>query len=116
MVHGLNFRLNLEGEWKKLGFYTTRFADATDPVLAEDAVLEQFRQSSKCLDLMAAALNSDDDPPIINAEDVEEVEERTGVGEQLHGLAFYNESDKENAEPDAPPNAGGADAPPASVS
>jgi hypothetical protein len=34
-LHGKNFFLNLDGEPKKLGFYTTRFVKAANPEEAE---------------------------------------------------------------------------------
>lgn len=49
IIHGRNFRLNLEGKWEKMGFYTPRLADASDPLLAEhkvsrfDGRVAQFR-------------------------------------------------------------------------
>ena len=43
LIHGRNFRLNIEGKWEKFGFYTPRFAEASDSILAEQAALEDFR-------------------------------------------------------------------------
>lgn len=100
IIHGRNFRLNLEGKWEKMGFYTPRFADAADPLLAEHTALEDFRQSTKYHDLMEATLNSVDDSPMLCGEDIEEVRPGTDVGEQPVGLALYNESDDPLAEPD----------------
>ncbi len=40
MIHGRNFRLNLQGKWDKYGFYTPRFADAPDPLLANAPACE----------------------------------------------------------------------------
>jgi hypothetical protein len=105
-IHGWNFRLNVEGKWEKMGFYTPRFADAADPLLAEHTALEDFRQSTKYHDLMEAALNSKDDPPVLCGEDIEEVRPGTGAGERLAGLALYSESDDQCAEPDTAPNGG----------
>jgi hypothetical protein len=73
IIHGRNFRLNLEGKWEKVGFYTPRFADAPDPLLAEHTALEDFRQSTKFQELAEATLNSDDDPPVLCGEDTEEI-------------------------------------------
>jgi hypothetical protein len=98
MLHGQNFRLNLDGKWEKRGFYTPRITDAPDPLLAENTALEEFRQSTKFLSLMAETLNTDDDPPTLRGEDVEEVQPGTGVGERPAGLAFYSESSESNTE------------------
>jgi hypothetical protein len=98
IIHGQNFRLNLDGKWEKMGFYTPRLADAPDPLLAEHTALEEFRQSEKYRALMDGTLNSNDDPPSLCAEDVEEVQPGTGDGQESAGLALYTESDDENAE------------------
>jgi len=101
-IHGRNFRLNVEGKWEKMGFYTPRLADAPDPLLAEHTALEEFRQSEKYRALMDGTLNSDDDPPTLCGEDVEEVEPGTGDGQGPAGLALYRESEDESAERAAP--------------
>jgi hypothetical protein len=108
IIHGENFRLKLEDSWEKVGFFTSRFADAPDPLLAEHTALEDFRQSTKYRDLIEMTLNSDDDPPLLTGEDIEEVDKSAGVGERPVGLALYRESDDPSAEPGAPPNGGPA--------
>src|SRR6266516_4781783 len=90
IIHGRNFRLNPEGKWEKFGFYTPRFAEAPDSVLAEHVALEDFRQSAKYLDLQERSLNSEDDPPTLCGEDIAEVSQVTGKGPA--GLALYRES------------------------
>jgi len=77
-----------------MGFYTPRFVDVTDRLLAEHEALEDFRQSTIHHDLMETALNSDDDPPVVCGEDIEEVRPGTRVGLQIAGLSFYKESDE----------------------
>ena len=90
-VHGKNFRLKLQGKWEKFGFYTPRFAEAADSVLAEQVALEDFRQSRKYQELLETSLNSADDPPVISGEEITQVS--GGNGEPATGLAFYRESD-----------------------
>ena len=107
IIHGQNFRLNVEGKWEKYGFYTPRFADAPDPLLAEHTALEEFRQSTKFHELMDTALNSDDDAPVLCGEDIEEVVPGTEAAKTA-GLALYRASADEGAEPDASPNGGPA--------
>ena len=91
IIHGRNFRLKKEGKWEKFGFYTPRFAEATDAVIAEQVALEDFRQTQKYRDLMESSLNSAEDPPIICAEEVTDVSGPDG--KPAAGLAFYQESD-----------------------
>jgi hypothetical protein len=93
IIHGRNFRLNLDGKWEKFGFYTPRFADAPDPVLAEQVALEDFRQSAKYLDLMARSLNSADDQPVLGGEDIAEVSAHQDSGKDPAGLALHRQSD-----------------------
>ena len=93
-IHGRNFRLNVEGKWEKFGFYTPRFAEAPDSVLAEHVALEDFRQSSKYLDLIERSLNSEDDPPVLCGEDIAEVSRPEDAGKVPAGLALYREADE----------------------
>ena len=92
IIHGRNFRLNLEGEWDKYGFYAPRFVDTADPVLAEHTALEDFRQSAKYRKLLEEQLNADDDPPTICREDIKQVSADMGNGRPEAGLACYKES------------------------
>ena len=107
IIHGQNFRLNVEGRWEKYGFYTPRFADAPDPLLAEHTALEEFHQSAKYHELMDTAMNSDDDAPVLCGEDIEEVVPGTESA-KAGGLALYRESADEGAEHGAAPNCGPA--------
>ena len=91
VIHGRNFRLNMEGKWEKFGFYTPRFADAPDSVLDEQVALEDFRHSTKYLELQERYLNSEDDPPTLCGEDIAEVAQV--AGKRPAGLALYKESD-----------------------
>src|ERR1051325_5787653 len=98
IIHGRNFRLNIQGRWEKFGFYTPRFADASDALLAEHTALEDFRQSQKFRDLMERTLNSDDDAPVLSGEDIEEVAPGTEAAKAA-GLALYSEAGERDAEP-----------------
>jgi len=93
-IHGRNFRLNLEGKREKFGFYTPRFAEASDSVLAEQVALEDFRQSAEYLHLMERSPDSEDDQPVISGEDVAEVSRQEDAGKRPAGLAFYREADE----------------------
>ena len=93
IVHGRNFRLKLAGKWEKFGFYTPRFAEAPDPVLAEDVALGDFRRSAEYLYLLERSLNAKDDEPVLCGEDIAEVPQHQGSGEGTAGLALYKEPD-----------------------
>lgn len=92
IIHGRNFRLKLEGKWDKFGFYTTRFVEAPDDVMAEQIALEDFRQSQKYQELLAGSLNSTQDPPMLNGEEIAVVS--CPAGKNSAGLAFYRESEE----------------------
>jgi len=116
LIHGRNFRLNFDGRWQKTGFYTPRFADAPDALLAAHVALEDFRHSQKYQELVEGSLNGSNDCSELNAEEIEEVRLDAGFDSALPGLAFYNEDEAENGEAGASPNAGSAGAPPPSAS
>jgi len=104
MIHGCNFRLNVEGKWGKLGFYTPRFADAADSLLAAHVALEDFRHTRKYLELVESSLNGSDDPSELLAEEIEEVHPGTDFGHGPPGLAFYHEDNGEEAESGSEPD------------
>jgi len=91
MIHGRNFRLKMDGKWGKFGFYTPRFAEASDAVLAKQAALEDFRHSAKYQELTERLLNADNDRPVLSGEEITEVTQTSA--EQPAGLALYQESD-----------------------
>ena len=90
IIHGRNFRLKIDGKCEKYGFYTPRWTQAADCVLAERVALEGFRQSSKYLSLLERSLNEDKDPPVLVGEDIEEVSKV--AGNPNGGLALYREA------------------------
>ncbi len=89
-IHGRNFRLQMDGEWEKFGFYTPRFAEAPDAVLAAQVALEDFRRSPEYQELIERSLNAENDPPVLCGEDVTQVQ--APGGKLAAGLAFYGES------------------------
>ncbi len=106
LIHGRNFRVNLEGRWQKQGFYTPRFADAPDTLLAAHVALEDFRHTKKYQDLVEISLTGADDPSELFVEEIEEVHPDAGFNSVLPGLALYSEEQAENDESDAAPDVG----------
>ena len=70
LVNGRNFLLNLDGGPRKLGFYAARFVEARDAEGAEHAAVDLIRGDAA---LRGNVLNSRDDPPMLYAEEIEEV-------------------------------------------
>jgi hypothetical protein len=64
-LHGENFLLNLEGDFKKFGFYATSFIKAENP--------QEAKKIAIILILQNTALNENTDRPRINIEEIEEV-------------------------------------------
>ena len=98
IVRGRNFRLNMAGKWEKFGFYAPRFADAPDPVLAEQIAVEDFRRSVEYLYLLERSLNSADDQPKLCGEDIAEVPQQQESGKRPADLTLYLEPDVQDAE------------------
>jgi len=69
-LHGKNFLLNLDGEFKKYGFYTTIFVKAENSQKAEKMAIILTHQNPN---LRQTVLNESTDRPIINSEEIKEV-------------------------------------------
>ena len=59
-VNGRNYWVNLDGERRRFGFYTTRFVEAASPEEAEERAVQLLREDAE---LTAAILNDASDPP-----------------------------------------------------
>lgn len=69
-LHGRNFLLNLDGEFKKYGFYATKFVEAESSKAAEKIAVILIHQNPN---LREAVLNESSDRPKIDLEDIEEI-------------------------------------------
>ncbi|HET6891788.1 MAG TPA: hypothetical protein VFH31_11850, partial [Pyrinomonadaceae bacterium] len=74
-VRGDNFLINLDGVNQKMGFYTTRFVEAQNEEAAEYAVMNMLRSDPK---LVKGVLNEGSDPPMMYAEEIEELKSFKG--------------------------------------
>lgn len=88
MLNGRNFRIPLEGTVQRVGFYTTRFVEASDPEQAELLAVALVKNDKE---LRAAVRNERDDPPTIHLEEVVEVADFEGVQVPGAGYSFYAE-------------------------
>jgi hypothetical protein len=68
--HGENFLLNLDGEFKKYGFYATSFIRAENPQEAKKIAAILIHQNPNLRDTVS---NANADRPRINIEEIEEV-------------------------------------------
>lgn len=89
-IRGENFLINLDGVEQKLGFYTTRYVEAQDEEAAEYAVMDILRADPK---LAKGVLNDKSDPPMMYAEEVDEIDSFEGCPLPGTGFAFYSEAE-----------------------
>jgi hypothetical protein len=69
-LHGENILLNIDGEFRKFGFYATNFIKAQNPQEAKKiAAILIYRHPN----LKDTVLNESTDRPTINIEEIEEV-------------------------------------------
>jgi len=83
-VYGENFLMNLEGVKQKLGFYTTRFVEASDEEEAEYAVMDLLRT-----ELASDVLNQESDSPMMYVEEIEELKSFDGFPYPGTGFSFF---------------------------
>lgn len=88
LLRGENFRMNFEGTVKRLGFYTTRFVEASDDDTAGQSAVESVRKDDQ---LRQAVLNDRSDPPMIFAEEIEELASFGPDDGPSRGFTFYED-------------------------
>lgn len=86
LLHGVNFLLELEGERRRFGFYTTRVVRASGPEEAEAKAVELIRGDEQ---LAGNVLNETDDPPMLYAEEIVKLGPLRGRGGANAGFTFY---------------------------
>jgi hypothetical protein len=86
LVRGENFLMNLDGVNQKLGFYTTRFAEAENAEAAEHDVMDLLRNDPT---LVERVLNEVSDPPMLYAEEIEELRSFEGFSVPGTGFSFF---------------------------
>jgi len=69
-LHGENILLNIDGEFKKFGFYATNFIKAQNPQEAKKIAAILIHRHPNLRDTV---LNDSTDRPAINIEEIEEV-------------------------------------------
>ena len=87
MLNGQNFVIDLGEGQAKYGFYTTRYANANTKAEAEIIAIESIRKIS---DIKQNIKNEKNDPPILYAEEIEEIEVIED-NEQEQGLSWFKE-------------------------
>ncbi|MEJ2656546.1 MAG: hypothetical protein P8012_05045 [Desulfobacterales bacterium] len=91
-LHGKNFLLNLDGEFKKFGFYATKFIKAEKPREAEKVATILIRQNPNLRD---SVLNENTDRPTIDVEEIKEVNILKFFAEKsTESFTFYPEDEE----------------------
>ena len=95
-IEGRNFLIAGPDGEAKHGFYTARFVEAPDSEAAEEIAIEQLQGRDSLHEMVR---NHDDDPPMLYATEIEEIEAFEGKwspGDQ--GNIWYEESDAAEAD------------------
>ncbi|HEX8141441.1 MAG TPA: hypothetical protein VF553_02530 [Pyrinomonadaceae bacterium] len=90
MINGENFLLNYDGQPQKLGFYVSRIVDAGSPEEAEYAAVDLVRSDSW---LKSNVLNEIEDPPMLYADEIEEIVEFDSERDVNTGFAWYTDAE-----------------------
>ena len=91
-VRGQNFHLHLNGEARKLCFYTTRFVEAQDDHEAEEKAISTLRNDPTLRDRV---LNDKSDAPMLFVEEIAELDSFDGVTLPGTGFSFYTGDEAE---------------------
>ena len=92
-LRGENFFLKVEEEVKRMGFYTTRFLVAADEGQTEERAVKSLREDEN---LRKAIVNDRSDPPLLFAEEIEELSSFDGVENPSQGLVFFEDAPTRN--------------------
>jgi hypothetical protein len=94
-IHGKNFAIREDDrpDPHMRGFYTTVYVEAADLPAAELAAVEVLRQDEQ---LRATTCNDRSDRPILDVEEIQEIESFEGLRLPRTGFVFYEETDGES--------------------
>lgn len=88
-IRGEHFLLESEGQVRALGFFTTRFVEASTPADAEFAAVGLVRADAK---LRTSVRNDHSDPPKMFVDEIEEIE-ALDVPADNPGYTFFSEDE-----------------------
>jgi hypothetical protein len=89
-IHGQNYLIRLDDLVERMGFYTTRYVQAENKEIAELKAVEHIQNDDK---LNQVVLNAPDNPPLINSEEVLELDSFKGINPPGAGYSFYRYGD-----------------------
>jgi hypothetical protein len=88
LLRGDNFLIDAGDSPQRLGFYTMRYVEAEDEGEAEARAVDLLRQDTR---LREVVLNDPSDPPMLFAEEIDELDSFDGIESLTPGLAFFDE-------------------------
>ena len=92
LVNGKNFIIEMEGEGlQRMGFFTTRFVEASSPEHAENTAVDMIRTK-----LSQAVKNLPEDPPLMFVDELEELSEFPSNTKAGTGFSFYPDDEENN--------------------
>ena len=95
LIHGQNFMIEVDGETKPMGFFTTRFVEAENHDQAEELAVQMLRDLES---LRSLVKNPEDNRPEMVIEETEELASLEGISETEPGLAWYDPDDDDEAD------------------
>ena len=94
LINGRNFLVQLEEKPRKYGFYSNCFVEAESKRVAEYIAVRLVRDAEKLDDL---ACNRIDEPPVIYAEDITEIDSFESCRSDSQRLLWYREREEAGA-------------------
>ena len=91
VIHGRNYLIKLDDMIERMGFYTTRYVEAENEGLAESKAVALIQNDDK---LGQVVLNAPDNPPVLYAEEILELENFEGVNPPGAEYSFYRYADE----------------------
>jgi hypothetical protein len=93
LVNGKNFLVESGSDLKKHGFFISVYVQADSSQQAEFSAMEQLMQYKG---LHGYVRNSREDPPVMYAEEIQEISNYETIEPKIQGLAWYSELNNEN--------------------
>lgn len=87
-ILGSNFKIDIDSNIRKYGFYQIFFVEAESSEQAESIALEKLRNDE---DLKQITLNSKDDPPFMEIDELHELIDFEGIESKTTGRAYFVE-------------------------
>lgn len=86
-IHGQNFVIEVDGELKPMGFFTTRFVEAENHDQAEGMAVQLLRDFQPLRDEVK---NPEDDRPELVIEETEELQSLDGIADLEPPICWYD--------------------------